>query len=151
MAYRFLLCSICCLVIANLAGCASTANDKDISGPALLEPQAILKFSDIPVPVGMKLIPQDSYSFETTGVRVALLKYQGKAPADLLVNFYKEQMPMFNWNLLNSIEYGQRLLNFEREQETCIVNLSPKGSATIVTISLGPKSQIPKKQDKPVK
>lgn len=155
MAYRkkqILLFAICYLLIANLTGCASTSNsDKDISSPALLEPQAVLKFSDLPVPVGLKLVPQDSYSFESAGVRVALLKYQGKINADQVVNFYKEQMPMFNWSLLNSIEYGQRLLNFEREQETCIVNILPKGGATVVTISLGPKSQMPKKQETPVK
>lgn len=145
LIFVFMLC------LLNLMGCASTNKDSDISTSALLEPQAVLKFNDIPVPVGLKLIPQDSYSYESGTVRIALLKYQGKVNTDQVVNFYKEQMPMFKWNLLNSIEYGQRLLNFEREEETCIINLLPKGATTIVTISLGPKSQIPKKEEAPVK
>jgi hypothetical protein len=118
----------------------------------MLEPQAILKFSDVPVPVGLKSLPAQSYSFESSGVRVGVLKYQGKDNADQLVNFYKEQMAMYNWNLVNIVEYGQRLMNFERENETCIITMDPKGSTIILTISLGPKSQtVAKKAKSPVK
>ncbi len=133
-------------------GCAGMpSREKQLSNPALLEPQAMLKFSDVPVPVGFRSVAQESYSFESSGIRVGVLKYQGKAVTDQVVNFYKEQMPMYNWNLLNVVEYGERLMNFDRDTETCIIRLLPKGSAVTLTISLGPKSQVPKKSDKPVK
>jgi len=135
-----------------LAGCETLLKkNKTSTSPAALEPQAIVKFSDIPVPAGFKFLALDSYSFESGGVRVAVLKYQGKANIEQVMNFYKDQMPMYNWNLLNIIEYGQRLMNFDRESETCIIALEPKGSAVIVTVSLGPKSQMRKKADKLVK
>jgi hypothetical protein len=70
-------------------GCASAAKQglspKDST---LLEPETTLKFVDVPVPVGFKPIAQASYSFESSGVRVGLLKYEGKANVDLVVNFY---------------------------------------------------------------
>ncbi|MDD5692341.1 MAG: hypothetical protein PHP10_04095 [Candidatus Omnitrophica bacterium] len=133
-------------------GCSTISDNKATTNPGLLEPQAILKFSDIPVPVGFKSLTQQSYSFESSGVRVGVLKYQGKNNPDLVVNFYKEQMPMYNWNLVNIVEYGQRLLNFERESESCIITLEQKGGTVIMTISLGPKSQAaPKKAKSPVK
>lgn len=138
----------------GLAGCIrGSAKSTQPSGASLLEPQVTLKFNDIPVPVGFKLKPEASYSFESAGVRVGLLKYEGKSSPDQVVSFYKEQMPMFNWNLLNAIEYGQRLLNFERETESCIVSLIPRGKGSTLTISVGPKSQLPKKkgQEKPIK
>lgn len=135
-------------------GC-STFSDNTAAksaNPGALEPQAILKFSDIPVPAGLKSLPDQSYSFESSGVRVGVLKYRGKNNPDQVVSFYKEQMPMYNWNLVNIVEYGQRLMNFERENESCIITLEPKGSAVILTISLGPKSQsAPKKTKSPVK
>lgn len=131
-----------------LSGCGTTSNkDKQIGSEALLEPQAMLKFSDIPIPVGFKLLPQDSYSFESSGVRVGVLKYQGKAQPDRIVNFYKEQMPMYNWTLLNVVEYGERLINFERENETCIISLSPRANNVTITISIGPKSQVSRKSE----
>ncbi len=111
----------------------------------LLEPAGIVKFNDLPIPAGFKLMPQNSYSFESTGVRVGVLKYQGKADVDQVVNFYKEQMPMYSWDLLNLVQYGERMMNFERENETCIISLSGKGNNITITLSFGPKSQTVKK------
>lgn len=142
------LFTICCLLTTALTGCATISDNR-------IEPQAILKFSDIPIPVGLKPLPQTSYAFESVGVRVAVLKYQGRANIDQVINFYKEQMPMYNWNLVNLIEYDQRLLNFEREDETCIITMQQAGwwkEEVMVTISLGPKSQnLAKKAKLPVK
>ncbi len=148
---KIVLVFLCSFVLV-LSGCAALSKGgKASEGPTLLEPQAILKFGDVPVPVGFKLLAQDSYAFESLGVRTCILKYRGKANPDRVVTFYKEQMPMSNWQFLNAIEYGERLLNFDRENETCIIRLLPKGNATLITISLGPKSQGLKKSSKPVK
>ncbi len=139
------------LLTIILIGCSTFSdNPKSLNtGVGMLEPQTTLKFSDVPVPVGLKSLPQQSYSFESSGVRVGVLKYQGKANAEQVINFYKEQMAMYNWNLVNIVEYGQRLINFERENETCIITLEPKGNSITLIISLGPKSQNLVKRSKP--
>jgi hypothetical protein len=150
----FLLATLFCLLAAALTGCASLTGNSGAksANSGMLEPQAIFKFSDIPVPVGLKNLPAQSYSFESSGVRVGVLKYQGKNNPEQVVNFYKEQMAMYNWNLVNIVEYGQRLLNFERENESCIITIEPRGNSIILIISLGPKSQIAAKKAKsPVK
>ncbi len=137
---------------AIIAGCSTMppgSYDKSGAVNPMLEPAAIQKFSDVPVPAGFKLLPQQSYSFESGGIRVGILRYQGKAFADQIVNFYKEQMPLHNWNLLNVIEYGDRLMNFEREGETCIVSLLSKGNTSVITLSLGPKTRSPAATRKP--
>lgn len=142
-AKPFYFIFISCLLAITLLGCSTVSdNPKSLNtGVGMLEPQSVLKFSDVPVPVGLKALPQASYSFESSGVRVGVLKYQGKANADQVINFYKEQMAMYNWNLVNIIEYGQRLINFERDSESCIITIEPKGSIVTLIISLGPKSQ----------
>ncbi len=141
------------ILAVSLCGCANlTKNDKGSSNPDILEPQAMLKFSDIPVPARFKQLPNESYSFESGGMRVALLKFRGKGTQDQVVNFYKEQMVMYNWNLLNAVEYGQRLLNFDRDNESCIINLTGSGNTTNISITLGPKTQtLPKKAREPLK
>ncbi len=142
-----------CLLITSvfLAGCATTeTNDLKSSSSGNLKTQAILKFSDVPVPVGLKSMPLESYSFESSGVRVGVLKYLGKANPEQVISFYKDQMPMYNWTLVNIIEYGQRLMNFEREGESCIIFMQPKGSSIILTISLGPKSQAPLRKSRQI-
>lgn len=147
----FFICA-CFLLSSFLIGCSTFSDNAKSVDSGMLEPQTSLKFSDVPVPVGLKPLPQASYSFESSGVRVGVLKYQGKADADRIIIFYKEQMSMYNWHLVNIVEYGQRLINFERENETCIITLEPKGNNIILTISLGPKSQtLAKKAKLPVK
>ena len=139
------------LLAASIIGC-STFSDTKSTTPDMLEPQGILKFIDVPVPVGLKIMPQQSYSFESSGVRVGILKYQGKSSPDKIITFYKEQMAMYNWGLVNIVEYGQRLMNFERENESCIITIEPRGSSVLLIISLGPKSQnLTKKSKTPVK
>jgi len=146
----FLILSAFCLL--HSFGCTMMPKrDKAGEAPGLLEPQAVFKFADIPVPTGFKLLPNESYAFESSGIRVGVLKYQGKAEADRVINFYREQMPMYNWNLLNVIEYGERLLNFDRENETCIIRLKSRGRTLEATISIGPKPQLPKKSTRLVK
>jgi len=143
---------LCCLFIVFLIGCSTFSDNPKSADSGALEPQAIPKFSDVPVPAGLKPLPQASYSFESSGVRVGVLKYQGKANAEQIINFYKEQMTRYNWNLVNIVEYGQRLINFERDNETCIITLEPKGNNLTLIISLGPKSQnLIKRTKSPVK
>ena len=149
------LSTICYLLSTTLIGCTTISESKEPTNPGSLSPQTILKFSDVPIPVGLKSLPEQSYSFESSGVRVGVLKYQGKNNPEQIVNFYKEQMPMYNWNLVNIVEYGQRLMNFERENETCIITIQVAGfwnEDALVTISLGPKSQnLTKRSKSPVK
>jgi hypothetical protein len=107
----------------------------------ILEPSGRVKFSDIPVPEGFAFEGRDSYVFESSGIRVGVLRYHGRVMADRVVNFYREQMPMYNWVLLNVVEYGDRLMNFDREEESCIVTISPRGNrASLISICVGPKA-----------
>jgi hypothetical protein len=123
------------LLVCN--GCASMTRNQDKP----LEPANTLRFADIPIPGGFKILPQMSYSFENNGVRVALLKYKGSGSSDQVLNFYKEQMPISRWNLINISEFGQRMLNYEREDESCIITIQPLTMSTLVAISVGPKSK----------
>ncbi|MFH1442030.1 MAG: hypothetical protein ABIH18_08340 [Candidatus Omnitrophota bacterium] len=149
---RFKLMGVLLIFCFLICGCASSSKKQaNTVNSALLEPQGVLKFSDIPIPVGFKAVPRDSYSFESSGIRVGILKYQGKANIEQVVNFYREQMPMYDWNLLNIVEYGNRLLNFDRNLETCIISLEPKGKYVVSTISIGPKSNKKESRSKIVK
>ncbi|MCX5706701.1 MAG: hypothetical protein NTW13_03440 [Candidatus Omnitrophica bacterium] len=141
-----------CFLI-SLTGCAGVSTKEDQAEQKPLQSQVLLKFTDLPVPLGFKSLLDESYSFESAGMRVGILKYQGKATLDQVVGFYKEQMPMYNWALLNSVEYGDSMMNFEREGESCIVVLSPKGGNITISMSLGPKAQLSaaKKAKRPVK
>lgn len=122
-----------------LIGCIGIQK-KDLSKEQpLLESATFLKFSDVPIPSGFKFLAKDSYLFEGGLIRTGLLRYAGKSSGDQMVNFYKEQMSMYGWRLLNVVEYGKCILNFEKEDESCIIKLEPSGSKLDITISVVPR------------
>lgn len=99
------------------------------------------RFKEIPVPKNFKQIPQSTLAFESSliGIRVGTVKYQGTAPLQQVIDFYKEQMPRYGWALQNSLEYGNVMLNFSREKDTCLINLSSQGDSVNIDMTLGPK------------
>jgi hypothetical protein len=134
-------CIVAIIFIA--AGCATTTTSKTGYGtetPKALDVSSALKFEDVPVPSGFRAIANESFSFQNEVVRAGVLKYSGKANADQVVNFYKDQMPLYNWRLLNIVEYGRRIMNFDREDQTCVIVAEPTSLGTLVTITVGPKA-----------
>ncbi len=139
---KFVLHLLLIFGITAFCGCTTTYPNRssDATQIPALETATLLKFADIPVPAGFVFIPEESYAFQSTNFRAGLLKYRGKAIGDQLVVFFKDQMPMYNWQLINIVEYGRRMLNFEKEGETCVINIDLIGSRSDITLSIAPKS-----------
>lgn len=140
--------SLIVILVFSVAGCAaikgrgsSELEEEEGYAPTTLAVTAKLRFSDVPVPAGFKLIQNKSFVFQTEETRVALMKYSGRAKLQDLVDFYKEQMLLCNWELLNIVEYGRSVLNFERSRQSCIITLESKGMKKIITISVAPKTK----------
>ena len=134
-----------CLVILFLAGCATFPQSQSTGdaekNKVVLSVAPILKFEDIPIPAGFKLLDKESFAFQNDKSRVALLKYYGGQNADQVLAFYKEQMASFNWSLVNVIEYERKVMNYENSEESCIITIQPQGGKSLVTIALSPKSR----------
>lgn len=127
-----------------LSGCATTYDGgygKAAAEPKPLDVAALLRFNDIPIPAGFNIIDSGSFAFQNDNTRVALLKYIGGKIADQVVQFYKEQMPVYNWSPINIIEYERRILNYEKESESCIITVESQGRKSIITIAISPKSR----------
>ena len=138
------------------SGCVATSGRGTASDPTqvpALEPAALLKFSDVPTPAVFRFVPDGSYAFQNKNFRIGMLKYTGKANADQTLAFFKEQMPMYNWNTVNIIEYGSRVLSFEKGGESCVITITEKGSKIEITLSITPKSQPDSRKtaDRPIK
>lgn len=132
-------------IIILISGCATwqhtTSESKPIETKSLAVAQ-ILKFDDVPVPFGFTMLEKESFAFQNDLTRVGLLKYAGRANIDQVVNFYKEQMPLNNWEALNIVEYEKRVLNFDKKDESCIVTIERAAvGKTVITIAISPKSR----------
>ncbi len=134
---------LCGCVAATGSRMSPAAEGEENLPAALAVARQELKFDDVPVPAGFKLLLDRSFVFQTEETRVALLKYIGRANLPALINFYKEQMPIYNWALINIVEYEKSVLNFERDKQSCLINIELKGAKKIITISLSPKNPLP--------
>ena len=133
------------VVLLMFSGCATTKSttvteteEGGVYTSSALPVSGKLRFSDLPVPAGFKLLEDSSFVFETEDTRVALLKYSGRANQQDLLDFYKEQMLLYNWELLNIVEYEKSILNFQRSRQSCIITLESKGRHKVITVSLAP-------------
>jgi hypothetical protein len=129
------------ILFAVMSGCASFPVQKSARPQASLGSAGTLKFEDVPVPQGFSLLANESFIFQTDTMRVGLLKYSGRPAADQVVSFYKEQMAQFGWSMINVVEYGRRILNFDSEDQSCVITVEPATTKTIVIISVAPKSK----------
>jgi len=141
----FLLIGCPLLLVALLSGCVTTPDGppytEESPGENPLGVSSNLRFNDVPVPSGFKILDNESFAFQNDATRIAVLKYSGRRPADQLVSFYKAQLPLYSWRPINIVEYGRRVLNYERDSESCIVTIEQAGWKSIITIAVAPKSR----------
>jgi len=130
------------IIMMLAAGCATSGpvSNDDIKTQKALNVSTTLKFDDVPVPVGFNIIASQSFAFENDVLRVGILKYTGRANGDQVVSFYKDQMPLYNWRFTNILEYGKRILSFERDDQSCIIVVEPSRMSTSITVTVSPKS-----------
>ena len=140
LAFSFILMMFC-------LGCATLGIQKGAAqkDEVFLDPEEViavnpdLRFDDLPIPIGFLIDINNSYAFQNPETRVALLRYEGKDSLRSLIQFFIEQMPRYNWVLLNQVEFEKIVLNFEKAQESCIVMIEPQRNKILVTISIAPQ------------
>jgi hypothetical protein len=126
-------------------GCATPSHRGGTAGSEMERPLTIassLRFDDIPVPSSFVSIPAESFIYQTENIRAGLMRYEGGSSPETLMRFYKEQMPVYNWQPVNIIEFGKKQLSFEKTGQSCVVIIEGfKSAKSIITISIGPKSE----------
>jgi len=139
--------SVALLSLTFCIGCATLGITKQAEEDeaVFLEPEEViavnpdLRFDDLPIPIGFLIDLQNSYAFQNPTTRVALLRYFGRDSTRGLVEFFTEQMPRYNWALINQVEFEKVVLNFGKAQESCIIMIEPQRGKTLVTISIAPR------------
>lgn len=125
--------AIACLLALAGIGCTPTTStdplNKQIAGaPADQAPLAakrITVVSDLPVPANMRIRKGLSHSYEGAGTRMVDYTYQGVVDIRRVHRFYREQMPLSNWQLFkDNFERGVFTMTFQKGSEVCTVIIS---------------------------
>lgn len=97
------------------------------------------RFDDIPLPAGMTLNRKESFVYETRTTRTGLLVYEGKGEMERLTNFFKQQMPNYEWRLVSNFELHNVMLTFIKEGWSSVIYILPQDDETKrIEIRVGP-------------
>jgi len=138
---KFYVLIIVMAIIAT-SGCAGMGSRRSggSASTGSLEVATMLKFQDVPVPGGFRLLPSESFCFDNDITRFGILKYSGRANAATVIRFYRDQMPLYNWRFINLMEFNTRIINFDRDDQTCTIIIEPRHLSTSVIVSVAPKA-----------
>jgi len=123
-------------------GCGDLFFTQTIKGREAESRQTIstsYRFEDIPLPPGMVLNRKESFVYETKATKTGLLIYEGKGETDKLANFFKQQMPNYQWRLVSNFELNNVMLTFIKEGWSSIIYILPQGDEMKrIEIRVGP-------------
>ncbi len=105
-------------------------------GPRAAEPTRLMAkqrapVSDLPVPMGFRIVEDESEDASTGRRRLYLRHvYAGSGEPFTVRNFYRDRMPQYKWQLVNSTyAAGTHTMVFQKGQESCTVAISRSKSA----------------------
>jgi hypothetical protein len=133
-------------VVSSITGCAGVPTRRvNESGDVVrvekpLAVSSTLRFEDAPVPAGFNIIRDQSFVYQDSSIRLGLLRYAGRAKASQVISFFRAQMPLYNWNIINMVEFGTLTMNFTKADENCVIVIEPLTTKTLVDIIISPRS-----------
>ncbi|MFH1062426.1 MAG: hypothetical protein V1747_06020 [Candidatus Omnitrophota bacterium] len=129
-----------------LSGCATdsyqTSSGDNYSESRQLGKSSIQRFEDLPVPAGFSMYRKESFIFQNNKTRMGTMSYTGNADIVAVIEFYKKQMALNQWNLLTTVEFDKVVMSFEKDTEACIITIEKRGMGKVMlAITISPISK----------
>ena len=96
-------------------------------------------FEDILVPPELTLNKKKSFVYSTPSFATGVLVFEGYVEGESLVNFFTTDMAKNGWVLKSSFRYGRTILNFEKGDRSCLINIAESPLTTQVEIWVAPQ------------
>lgn len=94
--------------------------------------------SDIPVPYSMKLDKDNTFIFETKGIKVGIISYKGRVDGYSLAEALKNNLIEEKWTLQNTLNYkNTSSLSFVKDQRNLIIFIEEGLFSTRLEIRVG--------------
>jgi len=130
------------LLFVGVYGCKNLFSSRTVRerGPEVKQTiSTSYPFEDIPLPPGMTLNRKESFIYETRATKTGFLIYEGRGEMEKLSNFFKQQMPKYEWRLVSNFELHNVMLTFIKEGWSSIIYILPQeGEMRRLEIRVGP-------------
>ena len=97
-------------------------------------------FTDILIPAELSLERKKSFVYSTASFTAGVLVFEGRVERESLVNFFTANMANDGWVLRSSFRYRRTILLFEKDERSCLVNVSESPLKTHVEIWVAPQA-----------
>lgn len=97
------------------------------------------RLTDVPVPGKFKMDRDKTFIYESGSIKAGIITYTGRAKLEALVDFYKKNMPEYEWEMVSIFEHNDVTIVYSKEGWRCNINLSVgsmRGSR--IRIQIGP-------------
>lgn len=133
------------MALSLLSGCNDWSWGSRKSGVEDLPPRGVAFLEEVPVPKGFSLVEGRSIDHQSSGQRMALHEYKGRADPLAVRSFYRRQMPRSGWELVSDDSVkGATTMRFEKRREVCIVKIrSATFGRCVINVELSPFSRTP--------
>ena len=140
-----LVCLLSLLLLVG-SGCAVLQKSEDTSGETEEKKSEVkgpapvyYDFADILIPAELSLNKKNSFVYSTPSFSAGVLVFEGYVQGESLVNFFTTNMPKDGWILKSSFRYRRVILNFEKDQRSCLVSVAEYPLKTGVEIWVAPQ------------
>ena len=116
-------------------------------GPPMTDPGLAIateqRFSDIPLPVGLKEDLERTFVYESSQLAVGRMVYSTKSSVNELAQFYIDECPAADWQLLDIVQAGGADLTFRKPGKRLGVGIRDLGVARgrMLTLTLTPEAE----------
>ena len=125
------------LLVSAFVGCATTASNTTDDGRLAVTKRPVIP--DVPVPAGFRMDLNHTFFNSSAAMRTGYVTYAGQAGAPVLLEFFRDNMPISGWSLVReSTSAGSYTLHFEKNSEGCEVKVTPGRFSSDFTVSFYP-------------
>ena len=105
------------------------SNPATVSGTAAspLPAMARTRFSDVPLPEGIKEDIERSYVYESASLQVGRMVYEVDTRSTNVAQFYITEAPKYGWQLTSMLQAEGAQMMFQKPGKEMWVMVSPKG------------------------
>jgi len=130
------------------SGCAIFNSQNALDSPknetgSTVPAEGAYRFTDIPVPTNFKLDRKKSFIYQSGLIKAGILTYSGWSKLETIIDFYKEEMPNLDWEIINTFEHNSVIMHYRKDGWNCVIKLdSKKLGGSKIEIQIGPINKL---------
>lgn len=128
------------------AGCTTTqsSSGSDTTTPTGAQtyenPNFYYDFDDILVPRELEFQHDESYTLDNAKFKAAIMVFTGRVVAADVFTFFVNNMARDNWQLINSLRGEISVLNFEKANKSCMIQIQDDFTTTVTIFAVESKA-----------